>query len=223
MPEKTNKGLQAYNQLEALITFQAIKPGTMVSEGELMAITGLGRSPIRDALQHLARDRMVELHPRRGIIIPVISAEVQLKLLEVRRSVEELAVRLASRRVTTTSKLEMLRFADVLLALDLSTDIRVYGQHLKGVHRSIVSAAQNDYLHLAMAPLQGLSRRFWFANLALQDDPLPDLRRGAELHAATLQAICRNDEQAAALGSLALNDYLTEFTYGTLRGCGARV
>ena len=217
MRETTNKGLQAYDQIEALITFQEIKPGSMVSEAELMAITGLGRSPIRDALQHLARDRMVEIYSRRGIVIPVISAEVQLKLLEVRRSVEELAVRLASRRVTTTAKLEMLGFAEVLLALDGSTDVQAYGQHLKSVHRSIVAAAQNDYLHLAMAPLQGLSRRFWFANLALQNNPLPDLRRGAELHAATLQAICRNDEQAAALGSLALNDYLTEFTYGTLR------
>ena len=60
-----------------------------------MELTGLGRSPVRDALQRLAWERMVEIHPRRGVIVPPISVEVQLKLLELRRSVEELAVRMA--------------------------------------------------------------------------------------------------------------------------------
>ncbi len=37
-----------------------------------------------------------------------------------------------------------------------------YAELLKEIHIVLVKAASNEYLELAMAPLQGLSRRFWF-------------------------------------------------------------
>jgi DNA-binding GntR family transcriptional regulator len=214
VPTTINKADQAYDKLERMITFQELEPGSMVSEGTLMELTGLGRSPVRDALQRLAWERMVEIHPRRGVIIPPISVEVQLKLLELRRSVEELAVRMASHRATQGQREAMLQLADELEGVGDTDDLRAYGQLLKRIHQLIVSAAQNEYLQLAMAPLQGLSRRFWFANLK---DRAAELRAASQLHAATLRAIGGGNEQAAAAASLALNDYLSEFAYRTLR------
>lgn len=216
MIDTGSKGVLAYEELEGLITFQDLKPGSMVSESDLMSITGLGRSPVREAVQRLAQERMVEVHPRRGIVIPLISAEVQLKLLEVRRSVEELAVRLASQRVSGSRKSDLLDLAGVLVEGAGDPDLRLYGRRLKEVHRAIVHSADNEYLHLAMAPLQSISRRFWFASLASRQDPTSDLRLAANLHAATLRSICENDPEEAARCSSALNDYLTEFTYRTL-------
>jgi DNA-binding GntR family transcriptional regulator len=213
-PARGNKTSQAHGLLERMITFQELAPGAMVSESELMERTGMGRTPLREALQRLARDRMVEIHPRRGAFIPPISAEVQLKLLELRRAVEELAVRMASHRATAAQKQTMLAVADELEALQDTDDVVAYGAVLKRIHALIVEAAQNEYLQLAMAPLQGLSRRFWFANLR---DVHAELREGSRLHAATLRAIGHGDENAAAGASLALNDYLTEFAYRTLK------
>jgi DNA-binding GntR family transcriptional regulator len=65
-----------------------------------------------------------------------------------------------------------------------------------------------------MAPLQALSRRFWFANLR---EPARELRKAADLHGDTLRAICRGDDEEAAAASLRLNDYLVEFAYQTLQ------
>lgn len=209
-----NKTNQAYAQLEEMITFQELEPGSMVSEAKLMEITGLGRTPVREALQRLAWDRMVEVHPRRGAFIPLISVEVQLKLLELRRSVEELAVRMASHRASTAQKQVMLQLAEELEQLQDTDDVHTYGKLLKKIHDIIVAAAQNEYLQLAMSPLQGLSRRFWFAHLR---DKNAELRLGARLHAAVLRSICHGDEVAAVAASLELNDYLTEFAYRTLR------
>jgi DNA-binding GntR family transcriptional regulator len=148
-----------------MITFQQLATGSMVSEAKLMEITGLGRTPVREALQRLAWARMVEVHPRRGAFIPPISVEVQLKLLELRRCVEELAVRMASHRASTVQKQGMMQLAEELEALGDTDDIYTYGKLLKKIHTAIVAATQNEYLQLAMSPLQGLSRRFWFAHL----------------------------------------------------------
>jgi DNA-binding GntR family transcriptional regulator len=64
-----------------------------------------------------------------------------------------------------------------------------------------------------MAPLQGLSRRFWFGNLT---NPQQDLAKAGELHTAILAAIAAGDAEAAEAASLALSDYLLAFAYATL-------
>ena len=89
------KAAQAYRLIEQLIVSEQLAPGTLVSEAVIMERTGLGRTPVREALQQLARNRMVEIHPNRGVIIPPASVEAQLRMLEVRRVLEALAVRLA--------------------------------------------------------------------------------------------------------------------------------
>lgn len=216
---ESKKADQAYDLIEHMITFQQLQPGSMVSEAALMSLTGLGRTSVREALQRLAWERMIEIHPRRGASVPPISVEVQLKLLELRRSVEELAVRMAAHRAATAQKEIMQQLAEQLDRLEGSDDMHAYGDLLKKVHLVIVEAAQNEYLQLAMAPLQGLSRRFWFANLRGSHD---ELRTGAKLHAAILRAICHGDDSAAGTASLALNDYLNDFTYRTLRSVGDR-
>ncbi|WP_119681724.1 GntR family transcriptional regulator [Indioceanicola profundi] len=217
MSPTINKADQAYDRILSMITFQELRPGSMVSEGMLMDATGFGRTPVREALQRLARERMVEIHPRRGNIIPPISVEVQLKLLELRRAVEELAVRMAARRASPEQQRTMLALADQLGGPDCANDLHAYGHSLRLVHECIVTAAQNEYLRLAMAPLQGLSRRFWFANLANIKNRETEMRKAASYHAAALRAIARSDESAASAAALALNDYLTEYAYQTLR------
>ena len=73
----------AYAHLEELIVTLKLRPGAVVSEGELSVLTGIGRTPIREALQRLARERLVSILPRRGIIVSEINVKSQLRLLEV--------------------------------------------------------------------------------------------------------------------------------------------
>lgn len=209
---KINKADQAYDVLEGMITFQELAPGAVLSEAILMELTGLGRTPVREALQRLARERMVEIHPNRGVFAAPMSVEDQLKLLELRRTVEELAVRLATHRADTRQKEAMLRLVADLEGFD-HDDPKKFGLLLKQTHELIVTAAHNDYLLVAMAPLQGLSRRFWFAHLA---EPSQELRIAADLHGTILRAVCHGDENEAAAAALRLNDYLIEFAYQTL-------
>lgn len=208
-----NKSDQAYGLIEEMITFQDLPPGQLVSEAMLAELSGVGRTPVREALQRLAREGMVEIHPSRGILVAALSVESQLHLLEIRRSIEELAVRLAVRRSGPALRRDMLTLADALETFS-GDDCRAFGPLLRRSHGLIAAGAENTYLPLAMAPLQGLSRRFWFANLR---DVAADLRDGADKHVAILRAIHAQDSDTAAEASLALNDYLVEFAHRTLR------
>ncbi|MFI6317081.1 GntR family transcriptional regulator [Nonomuraea sp. NPDC050556] len=208
-----NKSDQAYQALEELITFQELAPGSLLSERALMERTGFGRTPVREALQRLARDRMVDIHPNRGVFVAEASVESQLRLLEVRRSLEELAVRLAVQRASPRQRAAMLALTERLERF-AGDDAHAFGPLLKESHALIAEAAGNDFLSVAMAPLQGLSRRFWFANLR---DRAADIRAGADCHQAILRAVHGEDEEGAAQASRQLNDYLVAFAHRTLR------
>lgn len=205
------KAVQAYEDIERLIVLQELTPGTLVSEAVLMEKTGLGRTPVREALQQLARNRMVEIHPNKGVLIPPASVEAQLRMLELRRVLEALAVRLACTNAAREDRAAMQAMVDLLAADHLS--IGEYVETVKQTHQMIVAAGHNEYLADAMAPLQGLSRRFWLAHLR---DEEAEMKVGSALHSTILRAVLDRDPDAAEKASHALNDYLVEFTYRTL-------
>src|ERR1700759_4843196 len=56
----------AYARVEELIITLRLAPGSAISESELTAHTGIGRTPIREALQRLARGELVAAPPGGG-------------------------------------------------------------------------------------------------------------------------------------------------------------
>lgn len=208
-----NKTEVAYSKLEKMIIFRELEPGSMVSEKQLAEELDLGRTPVREALQRLAYECMVEIHPRRGIQIPPISVESQLKILEVRRDIEALCVNYAASRASVIEKQQMLQLAEQLEQCAANKDDLLYASLLKDIHMVLVKAACNEYLQLAMAPLQGLSRRFWFA-FKNHDS---DLVEASSFHAAVLRAVSHTDAEEAVAASHRLNDYLTDMAYRTIK------
>lgn len=194
---------QAYDAIDDLITSQQITSGTFVSEALLMEATGLGRTPVREALQRLARDRVVQIHPNRGVFVPEITVESQLRLLEIRRPLEALAVELASARAKKAERDAMGRVLVYLQAADFTLD--GYAESVKQTHQLISKATHNEFLVDAMTPMQTLSRRFWLANI---DDEQEEIAAGARAHTDILMSIIERDAVSGVAASFVLNDYL---------------
>jgi DNA-binding GntR family transcriptional regulator len=205
------KTARAYRAIEDMILFGEIAPGSLVSEAMLMDQIGLGRTPIREALQQLSRNRMVEIHPNKGVLVPPISVEAQFRLLETRRVLEALAVQLACRRATEADRRSMVEMKALLT--EGSFAMRAYIETVQGTHDLIVKGARNDYLAAAMGPLQGLSRRFWISHVV---DERKEIDAGRRLHMAILHAIIDQDTAAAEKFSIKLNDYLVDFARDTV-------
>ena len=206
------KATQAYTEIERMIVLRELPPGSVVSEAMLMRKTGLGRTPVREALQQLARNQMVEIHPNRGTFVPPISVESQLRMLEVRRELEALAVRLACRRATREQRDQMK--AMIVLLQNQGFTLTDYSETIRGTHQLIASSAHNTYLANALAPLQGLSRRFWTAHV--HADEQAEIATGASMHLAILRAVLDGHADEAEKASLELNDYLLRFSHAAV-------
>jgi DNA-binding GntR family transcriptional regulator len=202
----------AYAYLEEMIVTLKLAPGRTVSEGELSVLTGIGRTPIREALQRLARERLVSILPRRGIVVTEINVGSQLRLLEVRRELERLIARSAARRATPAER-ERFRELAKLFEKSAREDNDVTFMRTDREFNTLCSAAShNDFAAGAMGLMHSLSRRFWYIHYKRAADmPLT-----AKLHADIARAIADGDEERATRASDKLIDEIEKFTRETV-------
>jgi len=194
----------AYERIQNMIVTRVLVPYQLLSESDLARELGLGRTPVREALQRLKFEGFVEVMPRRGVLVAPIDVTRQLDLLETRRPLEEQMIRLATRRATADERAEMLRLADGLMTAVAAGDRTSYLTYNKAIHEIEAQATHNDVLCQHMAVLHNLSRRFWFSMISDTER----FRGAAELHARTLRAIARSEEEAAVSASRELLDLL---------------
>ena len=203
---------RAYRDLEELIVTLKLPPGSAVSEAALSQRLGIGRTPIREALQRLARERLVTILPRRGIIVSEINIKSQLRLLELRREVERLVARSAARRGTPQEHRQFLELARSFEKCASSNDELAFMRVDREFNELAIAAARNEFAAGAMSLVHSLSRRFWY----LHYKQAADMPRAAKLHADVARAIAREDEKAAAAATNRLLDYIEQFTRDTV-------
>ena len=202
---------EAYAQLEELIVTLQLRPGVAVSEATLSERLGIGRTPIREALQRLAREHLVVVLPQRGNLISEINVKKQLRLLETRREVERLIVRCAARRATPEEREEFAQLAVALNRAADRNDSKTFLRADKRFNDLCLQAARNEFAAGAIGLMHGLSRRFWY----LHYKQAADLPETARLHANTARAIAAADEEGAARALDALLDNIEAFTRAT--------
>ncbi|HEY6821632.1 MAG TPA: GntR family transcriptional regulator [Burkholderiales bacterium] len=205
---------RAYRGIEELIVTLQLAPGSAVSEGMLSSRLGIGRTPIREALQRLARESLVVILPRRGIMVSEINARTQLRLLEARREVERLVARSAARRATAGEKTRMADLARRFEASAKKNDDRAFMRVDREFNELCLAAAKNEFAAGAMRLMQGLSRRFWYHHYK----EAADMPETAKLHADIARAIARGDEAAAGRATDRLMDMVQSFTRATVTG-----
>ncbi len=202
----------AYEALEQLIICGGIPGGSMLSESELSEQLGLGRTPVREALQRLAQEGLIVILPRRGLMVAEMNLAKQLQVLEVRRPLERLLASCATRRATPTQRAQMLEYA--LATEDAAA--RGHGDEFLAMtrrnHTLLEQASGNEVIQSVMTSVHARSRRFWYAHY----ERWGDLPRAGAAHADLLRSISVGDEEQALLNADRLVDYLEEFGRSTV-------
>lgn len=97
MPEyldKKNKHDYAYRKIKEWIIRGELPADTILVERQLCEMLGLSRTPVRSALQELAKDGFVLTAPGRGMMVSRVQIEDVIEIFEIRRSLDILALEL---------------------------------------------------------------------------------------------------------------------------------
>jgi DNA-binding GntR family transcriptional regulator len=189
-----------------------LPPGGAVSEAMLSERLGIGRTPIREALQRLARERLVQILPRRGVIVSDINVKAQLRLREVRREDERRVARSAARRATPEERARFTALADAFERAARTGDDVAFLRIDREFNELCLEAARNEFASTAMQLMASLSRRFWY----LHYKQAADMPETAKLHSDIARAIGAGAPEAAARASDALLENIEAFTRNTV-------
>ena len=197
---------KAYLRLEHMIVTGELAPGSWISEAVLSQQIGIGRTPVREALQRLSGEHLISIVPRRGIFVTEINVQHQLMLLEVRRGIERLMAARAARYSTPAERQRMVELADAMMAASKRGDHKESIRFGRDCSLLIRQCSRNPYAERAIAPLYSASRRFFYLHAQPED-----VAQSASYHAALMQAAASADTEAAAEASNALMDFLESF------------
>lgn len=199
---------QAYRELEERIVTLVLAPGAVLSETRLSESLGIGRTPVREALQRLAREGLVVVLPRRGVLVSDFNVKSHLRMLEVRREVERLMARCAARRSNAQERDAFRKLAsDMREAAAAREDIR-FMRLDRAFNQLVASAARNEFAVKTVDLMAGLSRRFFFMHKGQAED----LTVTAEAHARLAEAIAEGDTARAGAESDRLMDHIEAIT-----------
>ena len=183
---------EAYLQIRERIVSLDMPPGSVVNESRLRAELNIGRTPIREALQRLARENLVRSIPHRGTFVTDINITDLARITEVRVVLESHAARLAAERLSTVDRDSLALLLEVLEERP-SLDQRALMELDQQIHRQIYKAARNPFLEATLERYFNLSLRLWYLVL----DRETGLREAVDEHVKLLRAIVAGDGPAA--------------------------
>ena len=190
---------RAYRAIEDLIVTMELAPGARVSEPALVQRLGIGRTPVREALQRL---------PRRGMVVCEIDVHTQLRVLEARRALEVAMVRAAARRRTPAQAERLTAMAGEFRRMRGQADHVPVLRHDRAFIDLLLDCAANPFLN-GIVPLYAISRRFWLAHHQRTDrfDPAEI----TDFHIRIGEAVAAGDDPAAGRFAEAFHDHIEAF------------
>ena len=194
---------RAYNLLEEMISTLQLPPGTPVSEAELSSQLGIGRTPVREAMQRLARERLLLVLPRRGCIVTPIRPEEEVMLIETRRAIETLVMETAAARASETERRRFGEIAARMKTVLRTHDFDAFARLDAEFNRLCIAACRNELAGSMMQVIAPLSRRFWFTHHGRTLS-----KEGVEAHIEIALALSRGDAKAALSGAERLLRYV---------------
>lgn len=120
--------------------------GTHLTELDLANVLRISRTPIREALQRLEMEYLLQKSPRRGFVVPVLALNDIVEIFEIREALLGLAARSAAQRATPT---ELALMEQTIVRMEHTCnagDVEGLSQASAQFHRAIELAAKNRRL-----------------------------------------------------------------------------
>ncbi len=185
---------RAYEALKQKIIQLKLAPGSPIEENALMASLGIGRTPLREALQRLSQEDLIKSIPRRGYFVANINHGDALHVFEVRKQLEGFSARLAAERAKEADIAEMHIY---MAELEQGADNSDFDWNLEAdlkFHQLVSHASGNPFLQQTLNRLFSLTIRLLYLNRL----PVTIVKDELEIYREIFDAIQMRDPYKAS-------------------------
>jgi DNA-binding GntR family transcriptional regulator len=192
-PSHLSLGSQAYQELKRIILEGRVSPGKKLNEGELAKALGISRTPVREAINRLEKEGLVEIFPQRGAFVVQSTERDIFELFLIRENLEGLAARLASARIAESSLARLEACIQGFQEPFNEKDIQRYAREDFKFHQSIVLLSDARRLIQLVSSLHDHIRIFRLTTRGMSDR----MKSSLVEHQCIIEALRkRNPEEA---------------------------
>lgn len=190
---------RAYDLLVDRITRLELAPGQVLYDRELTQELGIGRTPVREALQRLASEGLVTHFPHRGMVVSEIGAATTRDIYEFRSLIDGEAARLAASRASP-EEIENLRLLATQLAECAESEgPSDYVELDRAYYRLLGRACRNQFIADSIPKIFNLHLRLWFYIAGIKGGWQVMAGAHSEMIGEMSEAIERRDADAAQI------------------------
>jgi len=173
---------QIADRLRADVLSGRLAEGERLSEAQLVTRFGVSRTPIREALQQLAQEGLLEGRPNVGVKVARRPPDaIRDLVVPIRRSVEEFALRSFFADIGPSDYRQWGEILERMREACVARDFAAVAEHDVAFHRSIVQRAGLRDLDLIWASLVARVRSHFWETQRNYPDPLDIYREHADL------------------------------------------
>lgn len=188
----TSKREVAYEYLREKIVCCELKPGDVLDEKGVAADLHCSRTPVREAINQLVEEHLVQIFPRKGIIVTQISLSSLNDMLDCRSLIEPYLLHQSMRGLNDEKLLEFKRIQEQRIADRNAAADSTMRDFDFNFHMYFAETAGNQYLTNLMKTLLSLNQRTRFFSSWDDSRILESFRE----HIDIIDAALNRDEEA---------------------------
>jgi len=197
---------------QALITLQ-YKPGDYLNMAQVMVDLEVGRTPVNQAVHRLAAEGLIQILPRKGVMVAPLSLDDALELIEVRLVNELLCIRLVTTRITRAQIAQLRAVNDRLAEASRQRDALAMMECDNQFHHLLASIAANRRLIDILSIIHAQAQRFWATTLS-------DAGHIDEVIAEHNAIIAALETGSLSAAEQATQEHILSFKHALLSGSG---
>ena len=191
---KQKRSDQLREAIEEEIVMGRLPPGSRIDDTALALRFGVSRTPIREALIHLASSGLIQIRRRRGAQVSEIEPHRLFEMFEVMAELEVMCARRAARRSSEPQRQALLTALSLTRKAGETRDVDAYFHENEAFHQAIYAASQNAFLIEQTLLLQRRLRPYRRLQLRVRDR----MSNSQAEHEAITAAIIAGDADLAA-------------------------
>jgi DNA-binding GntR family transcriptional regulator len=185
---------QVYESLRKSIFKGDLKDGDRIVELDIAQQMGISQGPVREALQRLDNDGLVERRARSATFVSTISIDKVFDLFEIRNAIESHAIHHTAKTITPNQIDELQALVDAMrMAAKIKDLISLTTTDIQ-FHQYLVEWSGDRTLLLSWMPLFSQIQRF---KIRYHRHFFPNLEEIAEIHQPIINALCQHDVELA--------------------------
>lgn len=196
----------AYERIEELFISLRLAPGMTLRTQDLQALTGLGRTPVHQAVRRLAAETLLDVQPRNGLRVAPIDLARERRLADLRRDMDRFVIAAAIEGMEGNERARLLHIKRRLEEERPAITLDRFNVLDKAFDMLMIQASRERFLERSLRPLKALGRRAGYLDIS-RISGAKGLDETVRHHLAIIHAVLDEDVARAQ----AMSDQLVAF------------